>query len=102
MGIMRNFVKMYLLLWIGLLGHFGVYAQNLSGERRVYYLDATYSMVLNNLWEPSKENLIEAIKNIEDVNTEIVVVIFADDRNPQKKRFGKNGKRKQLQVVKIF
>lgn len=85
MGIMRNFVKMYLLLWIGLLGHFGVYAQNLSGERRVYYLDATYSMVLNNLWEPSKENLIEAIKNIEDVNTEIVVVIFADDRNPQKK-----------------
>lgn len=76
---------MYLLLWIGLLGHFGVYAQNLSGERRVYYLDATYSMVLNNLWEPSKENLIEAIKNIEDVNTEIVVVIFADDRNPQKK-----------------
>ncbi len=60
-------------------------AQTITGERRVYYLDATYSMVSNKLWEPSKENLIKAIENIEDVNTEIVVVVFSDDINPSKR-----------------
>lgn len=61
------------------------YAKNTPIERRVYYLDATYSMVSNKLWEPCKTNLIKAIENIEDVNTELVVVVFADDRNPTKK-----------------
>ena len=60
-------------------------AQNITGERRVYYLDATYSMVSNKLWEPSKDNLIKAIENIEDVNTELVVIVFADDVNSKKK-----------------
>ncbi|MCM1502072.1 MAG: hypothetical protein NC115_05330 [Bacteroidales bacterium] len=60
-------------------------AQTIKGERRIYYLDATYSMVSpNRLWKPCKENLIRAIQNIDDCNTEIVVVVFADDRNPAK------------------
>lgn len=54
-------------------------AQSLLSERRVYYLDATYSMVYNQLWESSKENLIKAIESIDDINTELVVVVFADD-----------------------
>lgn len=61
------------------------YAQNPSGERRVYYLDATYSMVSNKLWQPSKDNLIKAIENVDDVNTELVVIVFADDRNASHK-----------------
>lgn len=55
------------------------FAQGLLSERRVYYLDATYSMVYNELWESCKENLINAIDGIDDINTELVVVVFADD-----------------------
>lgn len=61
------------------------YAQNSFVERRVYYLDATYSMVSNKLWESCKNNLIHAIENIEDNNTELVVIVFADDKNPSNK-----------------
>ena len=60
-------------------------AKQVLTERRVYYLDATYSMVSNKLWEPCKMNLIKAIENVDNVNTELVVVVFADDVNPAKK-----------------
>lgn len=83
------------------------YSQNPSGERRVYYLDATYSMVSNKLWDPCKDNLIKAIKNVDDVNTELVVVVFADDRNASKKVWKKwedkatdDGKLKLLSNIK--
>lgn len=76
----------YILLLIALSTQITLSAQNITGERRVYYLDATYSMVKpNKLWEPCKKNLIKAIENIEDNNTELVVVVFADDKNPNKK-----------------
>lgn len=76
----------YILLLIALSIQITLNAQNITGERRVYYLDATYSMVKpNKLWEPCKKNLIKAIENIEDNNTELVVVVFADDKNPNKK-----------------
>lgn len=72
-------VKYCLILFIVLLSSTLASAQSVLSERRVYYLDATYSMVYNKLWESSKENLIKAIENIEDINTELVVVVFADD-----------------------
>lgn len=82
----RSFNKYYIISIILFLLHaFFIQAEEPSGERRVYYLDATYSMVSNKLWEPCKENLINAINNIEDVNTELVVVIFADDRADSKR-----------------
>lgn len=80
----RNNPRSFMLV-LGLLVCFHGNAQNISGERRVYYLDVTYSMVSNKLLAPCKENLIKAIENIEDINTEIVVVAFADDRNPAKR-----------------
>ena len=82
---MRNFIKTNLILLTFLLLVSALNAQNIMGERRVYYLDATYSMVSNKLWEPCKRNLINAINNVEDINTELVVVVFADDKNPKKK-----------------
>lgn len=74
-----------LMLMLGLFACLHGNAQSISGERRVYYLDVTYSMVSNKLLASCKDNLIKAIENIEDINTEIVVVAFADDRNPAKR-----------------
>lgn len=61
-------------------------SQIFKGERRVYFLDATFSMITNKvgnttLWDQSKQNLIKAIQNINDEDTEIVVIVFADDKD---------------------
>lgn len=56
---------------------FEVKAQNFIGERRVYYLDATYSMIKpSKLWDPVRNDLAKAINAIEDETTEIYVVAF--------------------------
>ena len=49
-------------------------------ERRVYYLDCSYSMVRpNKIWTIVCDNLINAIENVDDVTTELYVVPFAFD-----------------------
>lgn len=54
-----------------------VEAQNIIGESRVYYLDATYSMVKpSKLWDPVRKDLAKAINAIEDETTEIYVIAF--------------------------
>ena len=78
----KQTIKFILILAFILIEELYVFAQNVPNERRVYYLDATYSMVSNKLWEPCKENLIKAIQNIEDSNTEVVVIVFADNLKP--------------------
>ena len=50
-------------------------------ERRVYYLDCSYSMVNpNNIWEKVCENLKNAIRKVKDERTELVVIPFTDKR----------------------
>ena len=52
-------------------------AQNILQERRVYYLDATYSMVKpSRLWDPVRNDLAKAINAIEDETTELYVIAF--------------------------
>ena len=52
-------------------------AQNILKERRVYYLDATYSMVKpSRLWDPVRNDLAKAITAIEDETTELYVIAF--------------------------
>lgn len=46
-------------------------------ERRVYYLDCSFSMVLNKLWDPVRDNLKKAIDNVSDETTELLVIPFA-------------------------
>ena len=48
-------------------------------ERRVYYLDCSFSMVQLKLWDKVRNNLTCAIDNINDETTEIVVIPFADN-----------------------
>jgi len=50
--------------------------------RRVYYLDCSHSMVTNKLWGPVRANLKNAIDNINDETTEIIVIPFADNSSP--------------------
>lgn len=73
--------KYYILLSIIAAGLFvcatDLRAQNILGERRVYYLDATYSMISpSKLWEPVRNDLAKAINAIEDETTEIYVIAF--------------------------
>lgn len=52
-------------------------ATNISKERRVYYLDATYSMITpSKLWNPVRNDLAKAINAIEDETTEVYVIAF--------------------------
>lgn len=49
-------------------------------ERRVFYVDCSYSMVSpNKIWDSVRENLKNAIDNVNDENTELVIVPFAYD-----------------------
>ena len=48
-----------------------------QNERRVYYLDCSFSMVSKGLWDKVRKNLIEAINNISDETTEIIIIPFA-------------------------
>lgn len=50
-------------------------------ERRVYYLDCSYSMVSNKIWDKVCSNLKKAIDNVNDETTELIVIPFALDHN---------------------
>ena len=67
-----------LILLLLILSPFRLNAQILK-ERRVYYLDCSYSMVTNKLWDDVRDNLKNAIDNVEDETTELIVVPFAFD-----------------------
>lgn len=56
------------------------YAQILK-EKRVYYLDCSYSMVTNKIWDDVCNNLKKAIDNVNDETTELVVIPFALGHN---------------------
>ena len=51
-------------------------------ERRVYYLDCSYSMKTNDLWDKVRNNLKNAIENVNDETTELYVIPFADNALP--------------------
>ena len=51
-------------------------------ERRVYYLDCSFSMQTNGIWKQVKDNLKKAIDNVSDETTELIVIPFADNTSP--------------------
>ena len=94
-GIMKKFV----FIILGLLMAAQISAQILK-ERRVYYLDCSYSMVSNKLWGPVRTNLVSAINNINDETIEIIIIPFADNTSthptlkPMKEFATSSGKKK--------
>lgn len=76
-GIMKKSV----FIIIGLLMAAQISAQILR-ERRVYYLDCSFSMVSNKIWGEVRDNLMSAIDNIQDETAEIIVIPFADNNLP--------------------
>ena len=72
-------MKRLILLLLTLSLFTASFAQVLK-ERRVYYLDCSFSMVTpNKIWDKVCDNLINAIENVEDETTELIVVPFAFD-----------------------
>ena len=83
---MRNNLSMptkrILLILLTMILPLMVFGQELK-ERRVYYLDCSYSMVKPNaLWDKVRDNLINAIQNVNDEKTELIVIPFAKDNTP--------------------
>ena len=70
-------MKKLKLVLIFILIPFAIQAQIILKERRVYYLDCSYSMVTNKIWNVVCDNLKKAIDNVNDETTELVVVPFA-------------------------
>ena len=50
-------------------------------ERRVYYLDCSYSMKSLKIWDKVRDNLKMAIDNVTDETTELIVIPFTDRRS---------------------
>ena len=46
-------------------------------ERRIYYVDCSYSMKQNGIWNLVKDNLKEAIDNVSDETTELIICPYA-------------------------
>lgn len=67
-----------ILLIILVIFPLNIHSQILK-EKRVYYLDCSYSMVSNKIWDDVCDNIKKAIDNINDETTELVVVPFALD-----------------------
>lgn len=64
-------------------------------EKRVYYLDCSASMVKpNQIWDEVKDNLKDAIDNVQDETTELMVIPFAYDKSCELN--------KPLEVIKDF
>lgn len=79
----KNVAKLrmkYILLFILLIATNAIDAQILK-ERRVYYLDCSYSMVTNKIWNEVCDNLKNAIDNVNEETTELVVIPFALGRD---------------------
>lgn len=77
-------------------------------ERRVYYLDCSYSMKANGLWDKVKDNLKRAIDGVTDETTEILIIPFAFDKyhHPRLKaieeKASENGKKRlKAQIDKL-
>lgn len=82
----RSFLSGIFLPAVLLFLAIDVEAQDIIGERRVYYLDATYSMIKpSKLWDPVRNDLARAINAIEDETTEIYVIAFGGNRGTELK-----------------
>ena len=52
----------------------------IKNECRVYYLDCSYSMITNGIWDKVRDNLKNAIDNVTDETTDLYVIPFTDYR----------------------
>lgn len=92
-------MKLLKTIAICLLAAVSLSAWSQQHERRVYYLDCSYSMKTNGLWNTVTTDLKKAINKITDQNTEIVIIPFAIDSStvfkslkPIQSRANKEGK----------
>ena len=90
--------KLVFIIW-GLLITMQISAQILR-ERRVYYLDCSFSMVQYKIWDEVRDNLVSAINNINDETIEIIIIPFANNTSthptlkPMKEFATSSGKKK--------
>ena len=76
-------------------------AQKLK-ERRVYYVDCSYSMKQNGIWNLVRDNLKEAIDDVEDETTELLICPYAYDNTSSvktHKEFATESGKKKLKSI---
>lgn len=73
-----KFMRRFIFICVCVFLSFNVSAQILK-ERRVYYLDCSFSMKFLGLWDPVRENLKNAIDNISDEQAELLATFKSED-----------------------
>lgn len=86
MGEADVMIMKSILLFLLLIFPMSINAQILK-ERRVYYIDCSYSMEQNDIWNLVREKLIEAIDGVNDETTEILVCPYAFDTKSSVKSY---------------
>ena len=72
-------------------------------ERRVYYIDCSYSMKQNGIWDLVRDKLKDAIDEVNDETTEILVCPYAfDKKSSVKSEVKTRGTVKGLGILKIL
>ena len=94
----RIYVFIAALLWFSNIA----IAQQMK-ERRVYYVDCSYSMKQNKVWDLVRDNLKIAIDGIEDETTELFICPYAYDLTSNAKVYRelatKSGKDKLKAII---
>ena len=70
-------------------------------ERRIYYLDCSYSMALGKLWTPVCDNLKKAIDAVPYEDTELLVIPFAFDNKNHPRLSGVSANADQAGKAKL-
>lgn len=74
-----------LLLGLFFMG-VGLHAQAQAVHaKQIYLWDVTGSMIKNGIWDEVKEQLIEGVTEVKDLDTEVIVIPFQDDVYPERR-----------------
>lgn len=95
---MKKRLLLFLLLFLPLFAK-----GQILKERRVYYIDCSYSMEQNGIWDLVRDKLKDAIDEVNDETTEILVCPYAFDTKSSVKMYRElateSGKNKLKSVI---
>jgi len=95
---MQKRLLLFLLLFLPLFAK-----GQILKERRVYYIDCSYSMEQNGIWDLVRDKLKDAIDEVNDETTEILVCPYAFDTKSSVKMYRElateSGKNKLKSVI---
>lgn len=98
---MQKHLLLFLLIFLPLFAN-----SQILKERRVYYIDCSWSMKDNGIWDLVRDKLKEAIDDVNDETTEILVCPYAYDKKSSVKMYRElateTGKKKLKAIIDVL